>query len=268
MRNRIWCAGSLPKIRAQRSMRPLPVAERWFPKPEILGKTPGMHRFVWNLTWGSSGGPIADEDADLRNPSGPKVVPGIYQVRLTVDGQSQTQPLEVIMDPRSPATPEVLPQQFQLGQQIFAETIQARRALAEISSVQKQIAEAQQSPGSASAELKTALTEAQSSLTEFLPAKRTLKSRATDCRTPTRIWHPLCELSKGAIVLCPLRQSPFIPSRANNSKRALPNGPHSSKRGCQTSTDNCARQISRPSSSLTASRKLNLCPRDELGGAV
>jgi photosystem II stability/assembly factor-like uncharacterized protein len=150
---------------------PLPVAERWFPKPDILGKTFGMHRFVWNLTWGSSGGPIADEDTDLRNPSGPKVIPGTYRVRLTVDGQSQTQTLDVIMDPRSPATAEVLAQQFQLGQQIFDETILARRALAEISSIQKQLAEAQQTQAARSAEVKTALTESQSSLDRILTGK-------------------------------------------------------------------------------------------------
>ena len=48
------------------------------------------------------------------------------------------------MDPRSPATPEVLVQQLQLGRQIFGETIEARRALAEIVSVQKQLADIQQ----------------------------------------------------------------------------------------------------------------------------
>ena len=69
--------------------QPLPVAERWFPKPEVLEKTTGMHRFVWNLTWGSSGGPSADEEAEYRNPSGPKAVPGAYEVRLTVDGKAQ-----------------------------------------------------------------------------------------------------------------------------------------------------------------------------------
>jgi len=149
---------------------PLPVAERWFLKPEVLEKTPGMHRFVWNLAWRSSGGPDADEEADFRNPSGPKVVPGPYQVRLTVDGQSQNQSLEVVMDPRSSATPEILAQQFQLGQEMFEETLQARRALAEISSAQKQLA-AQQKPAAQDATLKSALAEAQSSLSRILSNK-------------------------------------------------------------------------------------------------
>ncbi len=156
--------------------QPLPVAERWFPKPEVLEKTAGMHRFVWNLTWGSSGGPTADEDADYHNPTGPKVVPGMYQVRLTVDGKTQSQPLKVVMDPRSPATAEILTQQFQLGQQIFGETIEARRALAEISSVQKQLADVQQKLGqqnlrTQNAELKMALAEAQSGIDKILKDK-------------------------------------------------------------------------------------------------
>jgi photosystem II stability/assembly factor-like uncharacterized protein len=155
---------------------PLPVAERWFSKPEVLERTAGMHRFVWNLTWGSSGGPSADEDSEYRNPSGPKAVPGIYQVRLTVDGKTQNQSLKVIMDPRSAATPEVLTQQLQLGRQIFGETIEARRALAEIGSVQKQLADlqqklGQQTLGAQSAQLKSALAEAQSGIGKILANK-------------------------------------------------------------------------------------------------
>ena len=152
--------------------QPLPVAERWFPKPEVLEKTTGLHRFVWNLTWGSSGGPSADEDAEYHNPSGPKIVPGIYQVRLTVDGRTQNQPLQVIMDPRSPATPEVLAQQLQLGQQIFGETVDARRARAEIDSVQKQLADMGQKLGEKNAQLKSALAEAQSGIGKILTNKK------------------------------------------------------------------------------------------------
>ena len=149
----------------------LPVAERWFPKPEVLETNAGMHRFVWNLTWGSSGGPTADEEADLRNPSGPKVIPGAYEVRLTVDGQSQTQSLQVRMDPRSPATPEVLSEQFQIGKQMFDETLEARRTLAEITSVQKKLAEPQQREAEQPPEFKTKLAEAQSSINNILTNK-------------------------------------------------------------------------------------------------
>jgi photosystem II stability/assembly factor-like uncharacterized protein len=157
--------------------QPLAVAERWFPKPEVLEKSAGMHRFVWNLTWGSSGDPTAEEESESRNPRGPKVVPGMYQVRLTVDGKTQDQPLKVIMDPRSSATPQILAQQSQLGQQIYGETIEARRALAEMGSVQKQLTDiqeklGQQKPGTQSERLKSALAEVQSGIGQILTNKQ------------------------------------------------------------------------------------------------
>jgi photosystem II stability/assembly factor-like uncharacterized protein len=151
--------------------QPLPVAERWFPKPEVLEKTAGMHRFVWNLTWSSTGGPTADEESEYRAPGGPKAVPGTYEARLTVDGKTQTQPLKIIMDPRSPATSEILAEQLRLGRQIFGETIEARRALAEIGSVQKQLAEVQQTLTAQNATLKPALAEAQSAIGKILTNK-------------------------------------------------------------------------------------------------
>ena len=74
-----------------------------------------------------------DEEAEYRNPSGPKAVPGIYQVRLTVDGQTQSQPLEDRIWIRGRRRlREILAQQLQLGQKMFAEVQEARRVLAEI----------------------------------------------------------------------------------------------------------------------------------------
>jgi photosystem II stability/assembly factor-like uncharacterized protein len=145
----------------------LPIAERWFPKPEALETNPGMHRFVWDLVWGSSGGPGVDEESEYRNPRGPKVVPGVYTVKLTVDGKPQTQPLNVIMDPRSPATPEVLQQQLQLGQQIFAETLEARRVLAEIDSLRKQLSELERKVSEKDSAIKSALLDAQTEVSKI-----------------------------------------------------------------------------------------------------
>jgi len=152
---------------------PLPVAERWFAKPEVLAKSAGMHRFVWNLTWASSGGPSADEDAEYRNPTGPKAAPGKYLVRLTVDGKALEQSLTVVMDPRSQATPEVLAQQVELGLQMFGESIEARRAMAEIASVQKQLADIRQKVGQEkraqpSKKLKQALADAESAIVAIM----------------------------------------------------------------------------------------------------
>ena len=151
---------------------PVPIADRWFPKPVVLQKTPGMHRFVWNFAWSSSGGPAADEESEFRNPSGPKAVPGNYEVRLTVDGRVQEQPLQLVMDPRSAATSQTLQQQLRLGQKIYGETLDARRALAEIGSLQEQITDAQKKVTPEQSEVKTTLTDAQQEIQEILSGKK------------------------------------------------------------------------------------------------
>ncbi len=142
--------------------RPLvPIAERWFPKPEILETTPGMHRFVWNLEWGKPAGTVADQlsDDDYRVPRGPRAIPGTYQVKLYVDGKTLAQPLKIVMDPRSPATTRDLEQQLELGRQIFAEAMRSRKVSAEIKSVQKQLSELEQKLGEDHADLKTAASQ-------------------------------------------------------------------------------------------------------------
>ncbi|HTA22617.1 MAG TPA: hypothetical protein VK763_03715 [Terriglobales bacterium] len=150
------------------TLPPMAIAERWFPKPDRLEKTAGMHRFVWNLAWGSSGsdgGPPQDED-DFFAPHGPRAVPGNYQVRLTVDGKTWTQPLTVAMDPRSAATPEELAKQLDLGRQIFVGTIRSRQALAEMQSVQKQLSDLKLD--AARTELKAAVTQVQADMTQII----------------------------------------------------------------------------------------------------
>ncbi len=148
---------------------PLPIAERWFPKPEALEKTAGMHRFVWNLAWGSSGSENAPEDGEgFLAPHGPRVVPGSYEVKLTVDGTTWTQALKVAMDPRSAATPEELEKQLELGRQIFAGTVTSRQALAEAQSVQKQLSELEPKLSAGQAELKAAVSQVQAEMTRIL----------------------------------------------------------------------------------------------------
>ncbi len=160
-----------PKGQPTWKHQPLPVAERWFPKPEVVATTAGMHRFVWNLTWSSSGGSSADEEADFRNPSGPKALPGTYDVHLTVDGKTQKQSLKIMMDPRSTATSEELEQQWRLGRQIFGETLAARRTLAEIASLQKQLRELRSNPSGQNGALKAALAGVQSDISKLLTNK-------------------------------------------------------------------------------------------------
>jgi photosystem II stability/assembly factor-like uncharacterized protein len=145
----------------------LPIADRWLPKPEGLQTEPGMHRFVWNLAWGNAEA-NADEDYENRNPSGPKMVPGIYQVRLTVDGRTQNQMLKVVMDPRCTATPAIFERQLELGLKMFAEARAARRALGEIASVRKELTGIRQKIGEGNGAVTSAIAEAQAEITKIV----------------------------------------------------------------------------------------------------
>jgi photosystem II stability/assembly factor-like uncharacterized protein len=119
----------------------LAVADRWLSTPQVPETAAGMHRLVWDFAWTTSGGQEVD-DFEAGAPGGPRAVPGEYQVRLTVDGKSSVQPLKIVMDPRSSATPAELEQQFQLGQKMFETNTSARRGLAEVMALQKQLSAA------------------------------------------------------------------------------------------------------------------------------
>jgi photosystem II stability/assembly factor-like uncharacterized protein len=136
----------------------LPIAERWFPKPQALESSAGMHRFVWDLRWSTSGDALDDDEDQAPPPKGPRVVPGTYAVRLTVDGKSQTQILVVAMDPRTSATPAVLAEQERLGREIYGETMLSRKAISETGSVAKQLA-GKKSPSAAATSFLAALNK-------------------------------------------------------------------------------------------------------------
>jgi photosystem II stability/assembly factor-like uncharacterized protein len=98
----------------------------------------GMNRFVWDLRY-----PDATRFPGLimwaGNVRGPRIVPGKYQVRLTVDGQSQTQPFTVKKDPRAPTTPEDFQKQLALALQIRDKLSQANEGVIKIREAKRQL---------------------------------------------------------------------------------------------------------------------------------
>jgi hypothetical protein len=116
----------------QEKMPPMPIAPRWFPAPVALEGSAGMHRFVWDLRWNSSGTGEEFEDEGYGAPRGPRVTPGRYQVKLTVDGVTFSQPLQVEMDPRSKAGAAELEQQLKLALEVFGDVRRGRQTLAEM----------------------------------------------------------------------------------------------------------------------------------------
>jgi hypothetical protein len=100
----------------------------------------GLNRFEWDLHY---------PDA-VRFPGmilwagsirGPVVVPGVYQVKLTVDDQTKTQKLEVRKDPRVSTTQEQYMAQLELELQLRDKLSQTHRAILRVRDVRKQIDE-------------------------------------------------------------------------------------------------------------------------------
>lgn len=121
----------------------MPIAERWFPKPQQIETSAGMHRLIWNLAWGTSGVSESDEPDDGEGdiPRGPRVAPGTYTLELEVDEKKlPPESLAVVKDPRSPASQAEFDEQFETSYRIFRDSLACRRALAEVGSVKEQLA--------------------------------------------------------------------------------------------------------------------------------
>jgi len=108
------------------------------PPPARLSAQAGMNRFVWNLRY-----PDATTFPGLimwaASVTGPRVSPGSYQVRLTVDGKSQTQTFEVKKDPRLTTTPEDYTKQLTLSLQIRDKLSATNEGVIRIREVRKQL---------------------------------------------------------------------------------------------------------------------------------
>ncbi|MDQ6652737.1 MAG: glycosyl hydrolase, partial [Acidobacteriota bacterium] len=98
----------------------------------------GLNRFVWDLRYPES----------VRFPGmilwagevrGPRVVPGTYQVRLTVDGKTMSESFEVKPDPRLGTSPGDYAKQVELGLKIRDKVTETHNAIIQIRDVRKQV---------------------------------------------------------------------------------------------------------------------------------
>ncbi|MEO8727239.1 MAG: hypothetical protein ABI383_14080 [Acidobacteriaceae bacterium] len=100
------------------------VPDYWLGHPTPLTKHAGMNRFVWDLRYPAPQVirheyPISALYGNTQpEPQGVLVVPGSYEARLTVDGKTYQQPLEVALDPRVNVAAADLHQQFELATNI------------------------------------------------------------------------------------------------------------------------------------------------------
>lgn len=97
----------------------------------------GLNRLNWDLRMDPLG------DGRPGGALGPKVAPGTYQIRLSVEGRPQTAAVTVLMDPRLArvkVTAEDLRQQFDLLTQIKAAVAEIQRAVAAIQAERARVA--------------------------------------------------------------------------------------------------------------------------------
>ncbi|MDX6405150.1 MAG: hypothetical protein QOH70_2605 [Blastocatellia bacterium] len=98
----------------------------------------GLNRFVWDMRYADA----------VRFPGmilwsgetrGPKIVPGSYQVKLTVDGATQTENFEVKADPRLTTTAADYAKQLELSLKIRDKLNETHNAIIQIRDVKKQV---------------------------------------------------------------------------------------------------------------------------------
>jgi photosystem II stability/assembly factor-like uncharacterized protein len=98
----------------------------------------GLNRFVWDLRYPES----------VRFPGlilwagemrGPRIVPGMYQVRLTVDGKTVSESFEVKADPRLSTSAADFAKQLELGLKIRDKVTETHNAIIQIRDVRKQV---------------------------------------------------------------------------------------------------------------------------------
>ena len=127
------------------ALKNLAIPRLWVRQPRVLPSEAGMHRWVWDLHGSPPesmrhGYPISAVPHNTpRLPLGPRVLPGVYTVRLTAGGRTLTAPLTVKMDPRVKAATAGLQQQFEFESRLVSMMTRSTIAIRQARSVQEQI---------------------------------------------------------------------------------------------------------------------------------
>lgn len=126
-------AGRVVRHFSSAPIPPLPdpppaVPDYWLEKPQPMPVELGTNRIAWNIrhdnppafshNFAQVMGAMAGDTPAA--PEGPLALPGVYTLKLTVDGKASTQTLTVKNDPRSPAGAADLRAQHDLQMRLYA----------------------------------------------------------------------------------------------------------------------------------------------------
>lgn len=107
------------------------------PRNAPPGREAGTNRFTWDLRY--PGATVFEGEImwGARAEQGPLAVPGAYRVRVSANGQSQTQPLVVKLDPRDHVTEAQLQAQFDLASKVRDQVSEADEMVIRIRAINK-----------------------------------------------------------------------------------------------------------------------------------
>ena len=122
------------------------IQKYWLPKFAPLPRSPGMHRFVWDLRYAPPTAMRHEYDmtaiigsGTVIMPQGPLVLPGEYEVALKVAGRTYKSTVTVEMDPRVRVDREDLAKQLELEQKIDAALTNASNTVQAVAKVREQL---------------------------------------------------------------------------------------------------------------------------------
>ncbi len=133
-------SSKLPEKREQPG--PVSAEEEAF-TPRSSGSTrvptePGLNKFVWDLRYADAT-TFPGLIMWAGSTRGPLAVPGKYTVKLTADGQTQTQSFQINKNPNIPTTDQQYLSQLELELQIRDKLSKANQAVIDIRDIRKQV---------------------------------------------------------------------------------------------------------------------------------
>jgi hypothetical protein len=116
----------------------------WIRPQQILSGEAGAHRFLWDMHYTPLNVPPAYPISAIYQNTAPAqtapwIMPGVYTIKLTVNGNNYTQQLTVKIDPRVHTSIKALQQQHDLSFTCYQRRISAMKTLEEISEARKQL---------------------------------------------------------------------------------------------------------------------------------
>ena len=127
--------------------KPVKPSDKFYEEEEstpnnVVSTRKGLNSFVWDMEYPGATDLDGVQILWAGSTDGPTAVPGNYQVRLIVDGQTvMQQPFTIKKDPRIETTQEDFQAQFDLHQTIIAKLDTTHKAINKIREVRKEINE-------------------------------------------------------------------------------------------------------------------------------